>query len=145
MYRCIPPTPSWLWGTWSIILGMKPATSVPVVSVMYFPTVPLPFARPFGNAADFELRSRREVSSGLVDQEVVAAGGGRRLEYAGRLVGEIVFAGEEADQAVDLVEKGGHVLVGDGRVVTQASPGLRLGVVGAEPERDPAPVGGAAP
>ena len=65
MYRCIPPTPSWLCGTWSIILGMKPPTSVPVVSVMYLPTVPLPFARPFGNADDFELSSRRAVSSAL--------------------------------------------------------------------------------
>ena len=61
----MPPTPSWLWGTWSIILGMKPATLVPVVSVMYLPTVPLPLASPFGNSAERELSSSREDSSAL--------------------------------------------------------------------------------
>src|SRR6266705_26585 len=61
----MPPTPSWWWGTWSIIFGMKPPTSVPVVSVMYLPTVPLAFARPFGNRDDVELSSRRAVSRAL--------------------------------------------------------------------------------
>ncbi len=38
---------------------------MPVVSVRYLPTVPLPFASPFGNDGDFELSSRREVSQAL--------------------------------------------------------------------------------
>ena len=42
---------------------MKPATSVPVVSVRYFPTVPLEFASPFGKSEDLELSRSRAVSS----------------------------------------------------------------------------------
>src|SRR5216684_7484874 len=61
----IPPTPSWLWGTWSIIFGMNPPTSVPVVSVMYLPTVPLAFARPLGERDDRELSSSRADSNAL--------------------------------------------------------------------------------
>src|SRR5437868_2581663 len=52
---------------------MKPATSVPVVSVMYLPAVPLPFARPFGNADDLELSSRRAVSSALAARTTTLA------------------------------------------------------------------------
>src|SRR5207247_975940 len=55
----------WLRGTWSVILGMKPATSVPVVSVMYFPTVPLALARPFGYRPDLEFSSSRADSKAL--------------------------------------------------------------------------------
>src|SRR5258705_10784564 len=60
-----PPTPSSLCGTWSTILGMKPPTSVPVVSVRYLPTTPLELARPFGNCVDFELSIRRGGSHAL--------------------------------------------------------------------------------
>src|SRR2546430_13876007 len=73
MYRCVPPTPSWLWGTGSIILGMNPPTSVPVVSVMYLPTVPLEFARPLGNGDDLELSSRRAVSRALAARTTTLA------------------------------------------------------------------------
>src|SRR5439155_1426374 len=73
MYRCMPPTPSWLCGTWSIIFGMNPPTSVPVVSVMYLPTVPLAFARPFGNRDDVELSSRRAVSRALAARTTTLA------------------------------------------------------------------------
>src|SRR5205823_12180179 len=69
----MPPTPSWLWGTWSVIFGMNPPTSVPVVSVMYLPTVPLEFARPFGNRDDLELSSRREVSRALAARTTTLA------------------------------------------------------------------------
>src|SRR2546428_6635873 len=69
----MPPTPSWLWGTWSIIFGMNPPTSVPVVSVMYLPTVPLEFARPFGNGDDVELSSRRAVSKALAARTTTLA------------------------------------------------------------------------
>src|SRR2546430_12904010 len=69
----MPPTPSWLWGTWSVIFGMNPPTSVPVVSVMYLPTVPLEFARPFGNWDDLELSSRREVSRALAARTTTLA------------------------------------------------------------------------
>src|SRR3989442_6943401 len=65
MYRCMPPTPSWLCGTWSIILEMNPPTSVPVVSVMYLPRVPLEFARPLGKRAERELNSSRADSKAL--------------------------------------------------------------------------------
>src|ERR1044072_1117129 len=58
----MPPTPSWLCATGSIIFGTKPPTSVPVVSVRYLPTVPLELASPFGNDADFEFSRRRDVS-----------------------------------------------------------------------------------
>jgi hypothetical protein len=44
---------------------MKPETSVPVVSVMYLPAVPLEFASPCGKSDDFELSSRRADSSAL--------------------------------------------------------------------------------
>src|SRR5438128_9809694 len=44
---------------------MKLDTSVPVVSVMYFPTVPLAFARPLGNREDRELSSSRADSQAL--------------------------------------------------------------------------------
>src|SRR6267154_764567 len=69
----MPPTPSWLWGTWSVIFGMNPPTSVPVVSVMYLPTVPLEFARPSGNRDDFELSSRRAVSRALAARTTTLA------------------------------------------------------------------------
>src|SRR5262245_54264747 len=46
-------------------LGTKPATSVPVVSVRYFPTVPLELARPCGNCEDLELSRRRADSQAL--------------------------------------------------------------------------------
>src|SRR6266700_601425 len=69
----MPPTPSWLWGTWSIILGMKPATSVPVVSVMYFPTVPLALARPLGNRLDVEFSSSRADSNALAASTMTRA------------------------------------------------------------------------
>ena len=62
---CPPPTPSQLCGTWSISFGMNPDTSVPVVSVMYFPTRPLEFARPCGNGDDVELSRIRADSSAL--------------------------------------------------------------------------------
>ena len=44
---------------------MKPATSLPVVSVMSLPTCPLPLARPCGKRADFELSSSRADSQAL--------------------------------------------------------------------------------
>ena len=44
----LPPAEPSVCGTWSIIRGMKPATSVPVVSVRYLPTVPLLLASPCG-------------------------------------------------------------------------------------------------
>src|SRR5437870_13451850 len=69
----MPPTPSWLCGTWSISFGMNPETSVPVVSVMYRPTTPLELARPFGNRADFELRSRRADSHALAARTTTRA------------------------------------------------------------------------
>src|SRR2546427_20162 len=72
-WRGMPPTRWWLWGTWSVIFGMTPPTSVPVVSVMYLPTVPLEFARPFGNRDDLELSSRREVSRALAARTTALA------------------------------------------------------------------------
>src|SRR5204862_3110330 len=69
----MPPTPSSLWGTWSIIFGMNPPTSVPVVSVMYLPTVPLELARPLGNWDDRELSSRRAVSKALAARTTTLA------------------------------------------------------------------------
>src|SRR2546423_7234506 len=50
---------------WSIIFGTNPETSVPVVSVRYLPTVPLPLASPLGNEDDFELSSSRDDSHAL--------------------------------------------------------------------------------
>jgi hypothetical protein len=73
MYTCSPPTPSSLCGTWSSSFGMKPATSVPVVSVMYLPTVPLELASPSGNCAERELSSRRAVSSALAASTTIFA------------------------------------------------------------------------
>src|SRR2546421_4996554 len=52
---------------------MNPPTSVPVVSVMYLPTVPLAFARPFGNRDDVELSSRRAVSRALAARTTTLA------------------------------------------------------------------------
>src|SRR5205085_10636008 len=40
----------------------------------------------------------RSLVRGLLDQQLVAARARRRLEYAVRLVGEILFAAEQADQ-----------------------------------------------
>jgi hypothetical protein len=51
----------------SISAGTKPATSVPVVSVRYRPTVPLEFASPWGN------RLERELSRILADSHALAA------------------------------------------------------------------------
>src|SRR5262245_3421552 len=65
MYMCAPPAPSQLWGTWSTILGMNPARSVPVVSVRYFPTVPLAFANPSGKRDDLEFNRMRADSQAL--------------------------------------------------------------------------------
>src|SRR5512141_723076 len=65
MYTCPPPTPSSLWGTWSTIFGMNPATSVPVVSVRYLPTTPPELASPWGKRDDFELSSSRADSHAL--------------------------------------------------------------------------------
>src|SRR2546430_5627451 len=94
---------------------------------------------PGRNAGDVQL------VRGLLDQQLVAARARRRLEYAVRLVGEILFAAEQADQPVDLVVIGGLMVVRDGPCGTQAIPALPLEVVRAEAERDPAPVVGAAP
>src|ERR1043166_233237 len=69
----MPPTPSWLCATGSIIFGTKPPTSVPVVSVRYLPTVPLELARPFGNDADFEFSRRRDVSHALAARTTTRA------------------------------------------------------------------------
>src|SRR5687767_14138926 len=44
---------------------MKPATSLPVVSVRYLPTTPLELASPCGNRDDFELSRTREDSHAL--------------------------------------------------------------------------------
>src|SRR5688572_32089523 len=44
---------------------MKPATSLPVVSVRYCPTTPLELARPCGNCVDVELSRMREDSHEL--------------------------------------------------------------------------------
>jgi len=52
---------------------MNPETSVPVVSVMYRPTTPVELARPFGNRADFELRSRRADSHALAARTTTRA------------------------------------------------------------------------
>src|SRR5438046_3221676 len=52
---------------------MNPPTSVPVVSVMYLPTVPLAFARPFGNRDEVELSSRRAVSRALAARTTTLA------------------------------------------------------------------------
>src|ERR1043166_6256671 len=69
----MPPTPSWLCATGSIIFGTKPPTSVPVVSVRYLPTVPLELASPFGNDADFEFSRRRDVSHALAARTTTRA------------------------------------------------------------------------
>ncbi len=65
MYRCAPPTPSSLCGIPSMRPGTNPMTSVPVVSVRYFPTVPLELASPWGNMALRELRRIRADSQAL--------------------------------------------------------------------------------
>ncbi len=52
-------------GTWSIIFGMKPATSVPVLSVRYLPTMPLALAIPCGKRDERELRRMRADSQAL--------------------------------------------------------------------------------
>jgi hypothetical protein len=57
----------------STIFGMNPDTSVPVVSVRYLPTVPLEFARPFGNCDDFELSSSLAVSHALAASTTILA------------------------------------------------------------------------
>src|SRR5258705_175333 len=69
----MPPTPSWLWGTWSTIFGMNPETSVPVVSVRYLPTVPLEFASQFGKRDDFELSRSRDVPQALAASTTLRA------------------------------------------------------------------------
>src|ERR1044072_2350715 len=66
----MPPTPSWLCATGSIIFGTKPPTSVPVVSVRYLPTVPLELAGRVGNDAHFARTRRRDGAiSAFVDEK----------------------------------------------------------------------------
>ena len=65
MYTCMPPTPSQLWRGWSTMRGMKPLTPEPVVSVRYFPAMPLPLASPFGKRDDLEFNSNRALSHAL--------------------------------------------------------------------------------
>src|SRR5437763_4311996 len=93
---------------------------------------------PGRNAGDVQL------VRGLLDQQLVAARARRRLKHAVRLIGEVLFAAEQADQPVDLVVLGGDIVVRDGPVVAQAIAALPLEVVRAEAERVPAPVVGAA-
>src|SRR5579884_212258 len=50
---------------WSSIAGMWPETLAPVVSVRYLPTMPLEFARPFGNCDDLEFSNKRADSIAL--------------------------------------------------------------------------------
>ncbi len=69
----MPPTPSELYRGVSSSAGMKPWTLSPVESVRYRPTVPLEFASPSGNDADFELRSRRADSQQLADSTTTRA------------------------------------------------------------------------
>src|SRR5713226_5166326 len=73
MYRCMPPTPSSLWGTPLVSLGMKPLTCRPVVSVRYRPTVPLELARPLGKRADFEFKRSRADSHALAARTTIRA------------------------------------------------------------------------
>src|SRR5262245_47011780 len=68
-----PPTPSQLCGTWSISFGMNPPTSVPVVSVRYFPTTPLELASPCGNCDDLELSRMRDDSHELAARTTTRA------------------------------------------------------------------------
>src|SRR5678816_1603566 len=58
---------------WSTIDGMNPETPVPVVSVRYFPTVPLEFANPVGNCDDLEFNNSRAVSHALADSTTTRA------------------------------------------------------------------------
>ena len=51
--------PSALWGGMFSKAGIWPWTPAPTVSMMYFPTSPLPLARPSGNKLLFELRRIR--------------------------------------------------------------------------------------
>src|SRR5450432_1375652 len=52
---------------------MNPPTSVPVVSVMYFPTVPLELPSPLGNFDDFELSRIRADSQALAASTTIFA------------------------------------------------------------------------
>src|SRR5688572_20536058 len=52
---------------------MYAARSVPVVSVMYLPTVPLELARPCGKRDDFELRRIRADSKALAARTMTRA------------------------------------------------------------------------
>src|SRR4051812_24864775 len=53
--------------------GMNPATSVPVVSVRYLPTVPLEFASPCGNLEDVEFSRMRADSQALAASTTIRA------------------------------------------------------------------------
>src|SRR5437899_490917 len=110
----MPPTPSWLWGTWSVIFGMNPPTSVPVVSGMYLPTVPREGREACRNAGDVKPVGR------LLDEQLVATRAWGRQEHAVRLVRQALVAAEEPDQPIDLVVIGCDVVVGDGPIVAQA-------------------------
>jgi len=52
---------------------MKPARSVPVVSVRYLPTVPLELASPCGKSDDFEFNRIRDDSSALAARTTIRA------------------------------------------------------------------------
>src|SRR5690242_7528092 len=60
------------------------------------------------------------------------------------MIRQVLAAAEDADALVHAVVGGGDIVVGDRPVVAQAVTALAPEVVGAEAERDPAPVIGAA-
>jgi hypothetical protein len=62
--------------------GMKPPTSVPVVSVRYLPTVPLELARPCGKRGDFELSRIRADSQALAASTTTRASIRRSVRVA---------------------------------------------------------------
>ncbi len=86
-----------------------------------------------------------QLVAGLLDQELVSPGRGRRQEDAVGLVLQALVGAEQADHAVEPVVVGLDVVVGHRPVVAQAVAAARLEVPGTEAQADAAPVVGAAP
>src|SRR5207249_4918466 len=76
----------------------------------------------------------------LLDEQLVAAWLGRRLEDAVGMIAQPLVASEQTDQTIDAVVVRLHVLVADRPIVAESIERLPLEVVGAEAQRDAAPV-----
>src|SRR5690606_5028773 len=76
----------------------------------------------------------------VLDQQLVTAWAGRRLEDAVRVVGQSLATAEDADQPIDAVVIRCDVVVANGPVVAEAVDASATEVVRTETQRDATPV-----